>query len=86
MGRNQTGIDVGHPKLSLSTKFERNQVGVVRVTAPSVFTSTLEGWTNGQIAKLTFMALYGFSDFEMAVFGFHAACDSHGKRSWPKGQ
>ena len=28
-------------KLSLCTKFERNPVGVVRVTAPSVFTSKM---------------------------------------------
>ena len=33
------GIHVGHPKRSLCTKFERNPVGVVRVTAPSLFTS-----------------------------------------------
>ena len=31
------GIHVGHPKLSLCTKFERNPVGVVRVTSPSVY-------------------------------------------------
>ena len=35
------GIHVGHPKLSLCTKFERNPVSVVRVTAPSVFTSKM---------------------------------------------
>ena len=29
------------PKLSLCTKFERNPVGVIRVTAPSVFTSKM---------------------------------------------
>ena len=33
----------GPPKLSLCTKFERNPVGVVRVTAPSVFTSKMAG-------------------------------------------
>ena len=33
------GIHVGHPKRSLCTKFKRNPVGVVRVTAPSLFTS-----------------------------------------------
>ena len=30
--RKQMGIHVGPPKLSLCTKFERNPVGVVRVT------------------------------------------------------
>ena len=35
------GIRVGHPKLSLCNKSERNPVGVVRVTAPSVFTSRM---------------------------------------------
>ena len=35
------GIHVGHPKRSLCTKFERNPVGVVRVTAPSLFTSKM---------------------------------------------
>ena len=28
------GIHVGHPKLSVCTKFERSPAGVVRVTAP----------------------------------------------------
>ena len=35
------GIHVGPPKLSLCTKFERNPVSVVRVTAPSVLTSKM---------------------------------------------
>ena len=39
--RKEMGIHVGHPKLSLCTKFSRNPVGVVRVTAPSVFTSKM---------------------------------------------
>ena len=40
------GIHVGHPKLSLCTKFERNPVGVVRITAPSVFTSKMAAILN----------------------------------------
>ena len=38
------GLHVGPPKLSLCTKFERNPVGVVRVTAPNVFTSKMAAW------------------------------------------
>ena len=46
----------------------------------------MDGWMDGHvIAKLTFMAVYGFIHFERAAVGFHAACDSHGKRRWPKG-
>ena len=40
------GIHVGHPKRSLCTKFERNPVGVVRVTAPSLFTSKMAAILN----------------------------------------
>ena len=39
--RKEMGKHVGPPKLSLCTKFERNLVSVVRVTAPSVFTSKM---------------------------------------------
>ena len=39
--RKYLGIHVGHPKLSLCTKFERNPFGVVRVKGPSVFTSKM---------------------------------------------
>ena len=39
-------IHVGPPKLSLCTKFERNPVGVVRVTAPSVFASKMAAILN----------------------------------------
>ena len=35
------GIHVGPPMVSLCTKFKRNPVGVVRVMAPSVFTSKM---------------------------------------------
>ena len=40
------GIHVGPPTLSLCTKFERNPVGDVRVTAPSVFTSKMTAILN----------------------------------------
>ena len=40
------GIHVGPPKLSLCTKFEKNPVGVVRVKAPSVFTSKMAAILN----------------------------------------
>ena len=39
------GIHVGHSKLSLCTKFQRNPVGG-RVTAPSVFTSKMAAILN----------------------------------------
>ena len=45
------GIHVGHPKLSLCTKFERNADSVVRVTAPTSKCVYIQGGRQAAILK-----------------------------------